>query len=90
MNLVDTVIFGIIVIFIIATTIMISFAFLDKFYPVMKNIAEKDTQVNPNIDLVKQYSFGYNMSRIALFIFLAIPFVIIAVKYFWEREPVTY
>jgi len=89
MDIIDIVVFGLISIFVIGVVVIIGFFIVgDNVYPIMGQIANQTTSGNA-IDVQEGLDFGIDMFYIALFLLFAIPFLLIIVKYFYEREPTT-
>lgn len=88
MNLIDNAIFGFITIFIVSLVAIIGFLVVGGYvYPIMKDIS---ANVTSPIDVGEKLDFGLKIFYLAMGILVAIPFVLIAVKYFYEKEPYTY
>jgi len=88
MDLADTMIFGFIAIFLLAIIGIIGFVIVGGYIkPQLENVANTTPGV---LDVPGMMNFGVNLFYIAIGILIAIPFVLIIYKFFYEKEPYTY
>ena len=89
MNEINVIVYGIVLMFIVSITVMIGTTTLQVVMPEMSNVANQSSFVDYN-DYTEKQDVIWIFSKIALFVCLAIPFVYIAIRLLYKKEPVAY
>ena len=85
----NVIIYGVVIIFITIIMTMIGTTIFQVTMPVMSDVANSTNLINAT-DYNSSQNQIWDFVKIALFICIAVPFIFIAVKLFYKKEPTSY